>query len=84
MTPKLPLPRGWKRPVRWSVLHILALSYHTPVAIANVLKFDEEHALSWASSFLGPVHHRAPLPPPMGSAGSVRSEPKSRRVGSPP
>jgi hypothetical protein len=37
MSPKLPLPRGWKRPVRWSVLHILALSYHTPVAIANVL-----------------------------------------------
>ena len=29
MTPKLPLPRGWKRRVRSSVLHILALSHYT-------------------------------------------------------
>ncbi len=29
MTPKLPLPRGWKRHVRSSVLHILALSHYT-------------------------------------------------------
>ena len=27
--PKLPLPRGWKRRVRSSVLHILALSHYT-------------------------------------------------------
>ncbi len=29
MPPKLPLPRGWKRRVRSSVLHILALSHYT-------------------------------------------------------
>ncbi len=29
MAPKLPLPRGWKRRVRSSVLHILALSHYT-------------------------------------------------------
>ena len=29
MTPKLPLPRGWKRRVRFFVLHILAVGrYH--------------------------------------------------------
>jgi hypothetical protein len=37
MARKLPLPRGWKRRVCWSALPILALSYYTPVAIANVL-----------------------------------------------
>jgi len=29
MPPKLPLPRGWKRRVQSSVLHILALSQYT-------------------------------------------------------
>ena len=29
MTPKLPLPRGWKHRVRSSVLHILALSHYS-------------------------------------------------------
>ncbi len=28
MPPKLPLPRGWKRRVRSSVLHILALGHY--------------------------------------------------------
>ena len=28
MPPTLPLPRGWKRRVRSSVLHILALGHH--------------------------------------------------------
>ena len=28
MAPKLPLPRGWKRRGRSSVLHILALSHY--------------------------------------------------------
>ena len=72
MPPKLPLPRGRKRRVRSSILSSLMLSrYPRPT------RFDGEHALSCASRFLGPVHHRAPLPPPMGGAGSVRSEPKS-------
>ena len=30
MAPKLPLPRGWKRRVRSSVLHILALGNKLP------------------------------------------------------
>jgi len=30
MPRNLPLPRGWKRRVRWSVLRILALSHYTP------------------------------------------------------
>ncbi len=29
MPPKIPLPRGWKRRVRSSVLHILALSHYS-------------------------------------------------------
>ena len=29
MAPKLPLPSGWKRRVRSSVLHILALSHYS-------------------------------------------------------
>ncbi len=29
MNHKIPLPRGWKRRVRSSVLHILALSHYT-------------------------------------------------------
>ncbi len=29
MVYKLPLPRGWKHRVRSSVLHILALEYHS-------------------------------------------------------
>ena len=29
----LPLPRGWKRRVRSSVLHILALSHYTSVKL---------------------------------------------------
>jgi len=33
MAPKLPLPRGWKRRVRSSVLHILALSHYTFTAL---------------------------------------------------
>ncbi len=33
MTPKLPLPRGWKRRVRSSVLHILALGHYTFTAL---------------------------------------------------
>ena len=33
MPPKLPLPRGWKRRVRSSVLHILALSHYTFTAL---------------------------------------------------
>jgi len=34
--PKLPLPRGWKRRVGSSVLHILALSHYTfPVALVR-------------------------------------------------
>ncbi len=33
MAPKLPLPRGWKRRVRSSVLHILALSHYTLTAL---------------------------------------------------
>ncbi len=33
MPPKLPLPRGWKRRVRSSVLHILALSHYTFTAM---------------------------------------------------
>ncbi len=33
MAPKLPLPRGWKRRVRSSVLHILALSHYTFTAM---------------------------------------------------
>ncbi len=35
MAPKLPLPRGWKRRVRSSVLHILALSHYTPIRTLN-------------------------------------------------
>ncbi len=30
---KIPLPRGWKRRVRSSVLHILALSHYTFTAL---------------------------------------------------
>ena len=30
MNPKIPLPRGWRRRVRSSVLHILALSLCLP------------------------------------------------------
>ncbi len=37
MTPKLPLPRGWKRRGRSSVLHILALSHYTCTVAINVL-----------------------------------------------
>ena len=33
MTPKLPLPRGWKDRVRSSVLHILALSHNEFTAL---------------------------------------------------
>ena len=33
MPPKLPLPRSWKRRVRSSVLHILALSHYTCTAL---------------------------------------------------
>ncbi len=33
MAPKLPLPRGWKRRVRSSALHILALSHYTFTAL---------------------------------------------------
>ncbi len=33
MAPKLPLPRGWKRRVRSSVLHIFALSHYTFTAL---------------------------------------------------
>ncbi len=29
MAPKLPLPRGWKRRVRSSVLHILAVGHYS-------------------------------------------------------
>ena len=29
MSPKLPLPRGWKRRVRSAVLHILALGHYS-------------------------------------------------------
>ena len=33
MTSKLPLSRGWKRRIRSSVLHILALSHYTFTAL---------------------------------------------------
>ena len=33
MPPNLPLPRGWKRRVRSSVLNILALSHYTFTAL---------------------------------------------------
>ncbi len=35
MPPKLPLPRGWRRRVRSSVLHILALSLCLPKTIGR-------------------------------------------------
>ena len=40
MPPKLPLPRGWKRRVRSSVLHMLVLSHYPQPA-----RFDGEHAI---------------------------------------
>ncbi len=44
MAPKLPLPRGWKRRVRSSVLHILALSHYSlTVLLARAAQTKNRH-----------------------------------------
>ena len=50
----LPLPGSWKRRVRSSVLHILALSQYT--LHLNLSEFDDRHAVHQASNIAGPVH----------------------------
>ncbi len=43
MAPKLPLPRGWKRRVRSSVLHILALSHYTFTVLLAKAALSRNH-----------------------------------------
>jgi len=44
MAPKLPLPRGWKRRVRSSVLQILALSHYSfTVLLAKAAESKNRH-----------------------------------------
>ena len=49
---KIPLPRGWKRRVRSSVLHILAHADFQPA------RFDDPCAVLQASRIVGSLHRR--------------------------
>ncbi len=46
MPPKLPLPRGWKRRIRSSVLHILALSHYSFTVLAILLRTTAGNAVA--------------------------------------
>ncbi len=73
MSPKLPLPRGWKRRVRSSVLHILTLGRYSLPAPGcapcspfsrwyQPTRFDDQRAVSQASRIDKPVHRELAVP----------------------
>ncbi len=60
MAPKLPLPRGWRRRGRSSVLHILALSHYTFTAMVARASNDR-HRRTRLQSEIDRLRHETAL-----------------------
>ncbi len=72
MNHKIPLPRGWKRRVRSSVLHILALSHYTFTAMLARAANQRNHRVRLQAEWNSSAHAGFPTRAVIFQAPSAR------------